>query len=103
MFVGKVGPALADQRQGGIEELTPAHNHRVAARLVITAGPRGRRVERIGAIERVVEAAPAGIGGVEQKARSEEHTSELQSLMRTSYAVFCMKKIKENKTTKHAY
>src|SRR3546814_6538093 len=28
--------------------------------------------------------------------RSEEHTSELQSLMRTSYAVFCLKKIKTN-------
>src|SRR3546814_7130172 len=27
-----------------------------------------------------------------QPARSEEHTSELQSLMRTSYAVFCLKK-----------
>src|SRR3546814_9921199 len=26
-----------------------------------------------------------------QQARSEEHTSELQSLMRTSYAVFCLK------------
>src|SRR3546814_9805607 len=26
------------------------------------------------------------------QARSEEHTSELQSLMRTSYAVFCLKK-----------
>src|SRR3546814_10016802 len=29
--------------------------------------------------------------------RSEEHTSELQSLMRISYAVFCLKKKKENK------
>src|SRR3546814_1298010 len=28
--------------------------------------------------------------------RSEEHTSELQSLMRTSYAVFCLKKKKDN-------
>src|SRR3546814_7599443 len=28
--------------------------------------------------------------------RSEEHTSELQSLMRISYAVFCLKKKKEN-------
>src|SRR3546814_10867457 len=28
------------------------------------------------------------------KARSEEHTSELQSLMRNSYAVFCLKKTK---------
>src|SRR3546814_10836061 len=30
--------------------------------------------------------------------RSEEHTSELQSLMRISYAVFCLKKKTENKT-----
>src|SRR3546814_3222411 len=29
--------------------------------------------------------------------RSEEHTSELQSLMRISYAVFCLKKNKQNK------
>src|SRR3546814_1368750 len=32
-------------------------------------------------------------------ARSEEHTSELQSLMRISYAVFCLKKKNNNKTT----
>src|SRR3546814_9501241 len=32
--------------------------------------------------------------------RSEEHTSELQSLMRISYAVFCLKK-KKNKKTKN--
>src|SRR3546814_4351193 len=31
--------------------------------------------------------------------RSEEHTSELQSLMRISYAVFCLKKKTKNKTT----
>src|SRR3546814_10907124 len=30
--------------------------------------------------------------GEPQKTRSEEHTSELQSLMRISYAVFCLKK-----------
>src|SRR3546814_10478106 len=34
--------------------------------------------------------------------RSEEHTSELQSLMRISYAVFCLKK-KKKITTTHAY
>src|SRR3546814_9052192 len=32
-------------------------------------------------------------------ARSEEHTSELQSLMRISYAVFCLKKKNEKQTT----
>src|SRR3546814_989233 len=33
-----------------------------------------------------------------QPIRSEEHTSELQSLMRSSYAVFCLKKKKQNTT-----
>src|SRR3546814_7024763 len=33
--------------------------------------------------------------------RSEEHTSELQSLMRISYAVFCLKKTKHNKNRKN--
>src|SRR3546814_1761147 len=33
--------------------------------------------------------------------RSEEHTSELQSLMRTSYAVFCLKKTKTTHRKKH--
>src|SRR3546814_5725157 len=32
--------------------------------------------------------------------RSKEHTSELQSLMRISYAVFCLKKKKKNKIPK---
>src|SRR3546814_8107605 len=34
-------------------------------------------------------------GTAEIKRRSEEHTSELQSLMRISYAVFCLKKKKQ--------
>src|SRR3546814_7119786 len=33
--------------------------------------------------------------------RSEEHTSELQSLMRLSYAVFCLKKKKKNRNCRH--
>src|SRR3546814_7642785 len=33
--------------------------------------------------------------------RSEEHTSELQSLMRISYAVFCLKKKKQNTNAKN--
>src|SRR3546814_1919790 len=35
---------------------------------------------------------PNTTSGVPWAARSEEHTTELQSLMRTSYAVFCLKK-----------
>src|SRR3546814_2353164 len=37
------------------------------------------------------------LGEVEGFVRSEEHTSELQSLMCISYAVFCLKKKKKNK------
>src|SRR3546814_3172904 len=37
-------------------------------------------------------------GGQAMGHRSEEHTSELQSLMRISYAVFCLKKKKDEKT-----
>src|SRR3546814_9053059 len=35
--------------------------------------------------------------------RSEEHTSELQSLMRTSYAVFCLQKKKNHKLNRSTY
>src|SRR3546814_5400968 len=42
-------------------------------------------------------AGPPVAGGA--GTRSEEHTSELQSLMRISYAVFCLKKKKKNKLT----
>src|SRR3546814_3358805 len=37
-----------------------------------------------------------GVGAGLYAARSEEHTSELQSLMRISYAVFCLKKKNKN-------
>src|SRR3546814_7325437 len=47
--------------------------------------PRGRRIRDAAAGER----ADRGLLAVP---RSEEHTSELQSLMRISYAVFCLKK-----------
>src|SRR3546814_10910311 len=42
-----------------------------------------------GSIDRIVDRPEVG--------RSEEHTSELQSLMRISYAVFCLKKKKKQK------
>src|SRR3546814_10785281 len=39
----------------------------------------------------------------EMMARSEEHTSELQSLMRISYAVFCLQKKKHNHLRQNTY
>src|SRR3546814_7973210 len=63
---------------------------------VSVSGPSVRVTEtRLGELgARVVQAANAiteQIGGTVPSHRSEEHTSELQSLMRNSYAVFCLK------------
>src|SRR3546814_9657307 len=53
------------------------------------------------ALNATIEAARAGDAGrgfavVAQEVRSEEHTSELQSLMRISYSVFCLQKQTKN-------
>src|SRR3546814_1421550 len=59
----------------------------------------------VGAVERLLRLALAlrrlgtGVGEFRPATRSEEHTSELQSLMRISYAVFCLKKKKTKEET----
>src|SRR3546814_5795541 len=56
-----------------------------------------RQVAHAGIDDGATQVGAAEIGAGE--ARSEEHTSELQSLMRISYAVFCLKKKKTAKIT----
>src|SRR3546814_7232659 len=46
--------------------------------------------------QRAASVSKATSSAVMSDTRSEEHTSELQSLMRISYAVFCLKKTKNN-------
>src|SRR3546814_5985819 len=48
-------------------------------------------------------AGPAGPERAEDQRRSEEHTSELQSLMRISYAVFCLKTKYEKNRLEHTH
>src|SRR3546814_7102813 len=55
------------------------------AEIIPQALPGFQRVDRHGAV-----------AGLIRIGRSEEHTSELQSLMRISYAVFCLKKKKKH-------
>src|SRR3546814_3104521 len=61
-----------------------------------TAMPAASAVSQTG-VQRRSRSWPSSCRGE----RSEEHTSELQSLMRISYAVFCLKKKKQTKTHTH--
>src|SRR3546814_6141518 len=61
----------------------------------------GRRVRAGAAALRLSAGAGAGVRGDQRVlalARSEDHTSELQSLMRISYAVFCLKTTSNHNT-----
>src|SRR3546814_3313880 len=60
------------------------------------------RLPRAAAVHHEPRKLPAA-GRVEalQRSRSEEHTSELQSLMRISYAVFCLNKKNTHKRTRY--
>src|SRR3546814_5738239 len=62
--------------------------------IVVVTRERHDRLDVLGGRERCFE--DDGLAG-----RSEEHTSELQSLMRISYAVFCLKKKKNKKRESH--
>src|SRR3546814_4866631 len=57
----------------------------------------GRRLVPTREGETLYELARPLVEGIDGLGRSEEHTSELQSLMRNSYAVFCLNKKKVQK------
>src|SRR3546814_8110611 len=86
---------------------TTAPNHsRLPVRAVNTPsiGPRSALATPGGTFERkaLTPAMPSSVRPkIVAAARSEEHTSELQSLMRISYAVFCLKKKKHQQQTHH--
>src|SRR3546814_4502969 len=80
----------ANYRAGVIVKQKKARNRRVAIADRCFAW-------RIGS---EAEAHPDAVDRLEETGRSEEHTSELQSLMRISYAVFCLKKKKKKTTQK---
>src|SRR3546814_10076777 len=80
-----------------------AGNALAGLRIVVSAGPTFEDIDPVrfignrssGKMGFAVAAAAARRGA--DVVRSEEHTSELQSLMRISYAVFCLKKKKKPK------
>src|SRR3546814_1429516 len=92
------GDGLAQGRLG----LAVGNRDRTFVRLLLDrkAGPEvmQRRCRRVGC-HRAGRLQQDRGGDVAGPGRSEEHTSELQSLMRRSYAVFCLKKKNQPHTT----
>src|SRR3546814_8732192 len=82
---------------------SPAHPdaRRRAARPALAPRDRDQRPRGDGSHRRLTAFTPRFFLRLGQivPLRSEEHTSELQSLMRISYAVFCLKKKKTNQNT----
>src|SRR3546814_14469380 len=79
-----------DRRRSGDRQVDAAASGRGAA---CEGGQVGHLYQRRGSggAGAAARTAPGARRGA-RRARSEEHTSELQSLMRISYAVFCLKK-----------
>src|SRR3546814_4124833 len=73
--------------------ISDLHGNRVALEAVVSDGV-AAGVDRWWVLGDVVAIGPEPVATL----RSEEHTSELQSLMRISYAVFCLKKKKHTET-----
>src|SRR3546814_6939554 len=66
------------------------------------AGIEAARIGKDDALEGLGHDAPLARGKTRaRQRRSEEHTSELQSLMRIPYAVLCLKKYKQDLPTSH--
>src|SRR3546814_5021727 len=88
--VGVRGPAVRElpvDAAGPVRTGLPQAEGRRPARGTVTAG--AGKTDRPRPVQRARDQCNA-----RRRARSEEHTSELQSLMRISYAVFCLKKKK---------
>src|SRR3546814_3095280 len=86
----RIGTRIVGVRERRVARLAGGEGeHGVAGRGVAIDGD-AREGGAVGGVERGLEKGgfDRGIG----EHRSEEHTSELQSLMRISYAVFCLKK-----------
>src|SRR3546814_3880776 len=85
LFRSKSLHAAQELRQSGVRiifDLCDNHFHNPMKKL--------KRQEKADRLRQFIEMADKVV--VSTEARSEEHTSELQSLMRISYAVFCLKK-----------
>src|SRR3546814_4130564 len=83
-------------RSGHASAAAEASSLRLTLRRVVIEAFAADAIAAPGLLRQFLDAPLLAVGQVEfeNPVRSEEHTSELQSLMRISYAVFCLKKKK---------
>src|SRR3546814_9173112 len=81
---------VRNDRDDGAENLLARDRH------VVADVREQRRLDEIAYLDAI--GAP-GAAGLQRGARSDEHTSALQSLMRLSYAVFCLNKKTHHRVT----
>src|SRR3546814_4229746 len=77
------------------------HHDEIRIRLAHRHKPASRCIQKLPCLTAAGRQAPVVLEPVPRnplQLRSEEHTSELQSLMRSSYAVFCLKQTNINTT-----
>src|SRR3546814_2816117 len=88
----------------------PSLRPRLFGSLLYVAGGSSRRQNcrdggaggQASGVDPIARIEPVRSDAAQSRFRSEEHTSELQSLMRISYAVFCLKKKKHNDTSSYS-
>src|SRR3546814_5415399 len=98
------------QTDQGVQQMLAPEDHRTARHQALQLGEGDQRagegddadddaqahLDPAADLDHPVMQDAVGLRVVEGGRRSEEHTSELQSLMRISYAVFCLKKKKKS-------
>src|SRR3546814_1369928 len=90
------------QKQALLDAVEQVLDQRMPQPLALAAdAARARDYDWASGIGRFVDGPVVLLDNQQRDERSEEHTSELQSLMRISYAVFCLKKKKNTPTLHH--
>src|SRR3546814_776832 len=108
LHIGRLAAGMGEHFRRVVDARDLGIRPTVAQRLGHVAAAAAEVDDGLGVLQRdvldQVERGPQPLpreGEVLMRVRSEEHTSELQSLMRFSYAVFCLKKKKNVKQTKY--
>src|SRR3546814_2146197 len=92
------GEAAAVQKPSAEAALISREQLALVEQAIAATGERPARIFRRFRVDGILQRDIAAEMGI--SLRSEEHTSELQSLMRISYAVFCLKKKKQQQIRK---